>query len=83
MTILAHHQQPPNALDAEMARVSGQQLVYTVTDNGRSTVVLLSSDEYAALQKLRCACGGETTEEFKHVVAQFMQEHDAVLEGLA
>lgn len=29
------------------------------------------------------ALGGETTEEFKKAVAQFMQEHEAVLQGLA
>lgn len=29
------------------------------------------------------ALGSETTEEFKQAVAQFMQEHNAVLEGLA
>jgi hypothetical protein len=33
MTTLAHHQLLPNALDAEMARVSGQQLVRLATAN--------------------------------------------------
>ena len=32
---------------------------------------------------LHNAFGGETTEEFKQAVARFMQEHDAVLKGLA
>lgn len=54
-----------------------------VTDNGRESVVLLSAEEYAALKKLRYAYGGEIAEEFTQAVAQFMQEHDAVLEGLA
>lgn len=54
-----------------------------VTNNGQPTVVLLSADEYNALKKLRYAYGGEITKEFTQAVEQFMQEHDAVLEGLA
>ncbi|MEZ4726261.1 MAG: type II toxin-antitoxin system Phd/YefM family antitoxin [Caldilineaceae bacterium] len=54
-----------------------------VTSNGGNSVVLLSAEEYAALKKLRYAYGGEIAEDFKQAVEQFMQEHDAVLEGLA
>lgn len=54
-----------------------------VTNNGHKSVVLLSADEYAALTKLRYAYSGEISEEFEQAVEQFMQEHDAVLEGLA
>jgi len=54
-----------------------------VTNNGRESVVLLSAEEYAALKKLRYAYDGEIAEEFTQAVEQFMQEHDAVLEGLA
>ncbi len=54
-----------------------------VTSNGRESVVLLSAAEYAELKKLRYAYGGEVTAEFKQDLAQFMGQHDAVLEGLA
>jgi prevent-host-death family protein len=54
-----------------------------VTSSGQESVVLLSATEYAALQKYRYAYGGEATEQFKQDVDQFMQEHDAVLQGLA
>jgi prevent-host-death family protein len=54
-----------------------------VTSNGHESVVLLSATEYAQLQKLRYAYGGELTEEFKQDVDMFMQEHAVVLEGLA
>jgi hypothetical protein len=35
------------------------------------------------LKKLRYAYRGETTEEFKQDLDHFMDQHDAVLEGLA
>ena len=54
-----------------------------VTSNGHESVVLLSAAEYTALKKLRYAYGGEITDEFKQDVDKFMQDHDAVLEGLA
>jgi prevent-host-death family protein len=54
-----------------------------VTSNGSESVVLLSAAEYAALKKLRYAYGGEVTDEFKQDVDKFMQDYDAVLEGLA
>jgi len=54
-----------------------------VTSNGRESVVLLSAAEYAALKKLRAAYRGEVTAEFKQDLAQFMDQHAAVLEGLA
>lgn len=54
-----------------------------VTSNGRESVVLLSAAEYAALKKLCAAYGGEVTAEFKQDLEQFMDQHDAVLEGLA
>lgn len=54
-----------------------------VTSNGRESVVLLSVAEYAELKKLRYAYSGEVTEEFKHDLDQFMDQHDTVLEGLA
>ena len=54
-----------------------------VTSNGRESVVLLSAAEYAELKKLRYAYSGETTEEFKQDLDHFMDQHDAVLEGLA
>lgn len=54
-----------------------------VTSNGRESVVLLSATEYAELKKYRYAYGGEVTSEFKQDVDRFMQDHDAVLEGLA
>lgn len=54
-----------------------------ITSNGRESVVLLSATEYATLKKYRYAYGGEITDQFKQDVDQFMQEHDAVLAGLA
>ena len=54
-----------------------------VTSNGYESVVLLSAAEYTALKKLRYAYSGEITDEFKQDVDKFMQDHDAVLEGLA
>lgn len=54
-----------------------------VTSNGSERVVLLSAVAYAALMKLRVAYRGEVTAEFKQDLAQFMDQHDAVLEGLA
>ncbi|MEZ4859876.1 MAG: type II toxin-antitoxin system prevent-host-death family antitoxin [Caldilineaceae bacterium] len=54
-----------------------------VTSNGRESVVLLSAAEYAELKKLRYAYRGEVTEEFKQDLDRFMDQHDAVLEGLA
>ena len=54
-----------------------------VTNNGQESVVLLSAAEYAELKRYRYAYGGEITDEFKQDVDKFMQEHDAVLEGLA
>lgn len=54
-----------------------------VTSNGRESVVLLSAAEYAELKKLRYVYGGQITDEFKQAVDTFMDEHDAVLEGLA
>jgi len=54
-----------------------------VTSNGRESVVLLSVAEYAELKKLRYAYRGEVTEEFKQDLTQFMEQHAAVLEGLA
>lgn len=54
-----------------------------VTSNGRDSVVLLSAAEYAVLKKLRAAYRGEVTAEFKQDLAQFMDQHAAVLEGLA
>lgn len=54
-----------------------------VTSNGRESVVLLSATAYAALKNLRAAYHGEVTAEFKQALAQFMDQHDAVLAGLA
>ncbi|MEZ4621152.1 MAG: type II toxin-antitoxin system Phd/YefM family antitoxin [Caldilineaceae bacterium] len=54
-----------------------------VTSNGQESVVLLSAAEYAALKKLHLAYQGEVTPEFKQELAQFRDQHDAVLEGLA
>ena len=54
-----------------------------VTSNGHESVVLLSAAEYAELKKLRYAYSGKITDEFKQDVNSFMNEHDAVLEGLA
>ena len=54
-----------------------------VTSNGRESVVLISATEYAELKKYRNAYHGEVTEEFKQDLTQFMEQHDAVLEGLA
>ncbi len=54
-----------------------------VTSSGRESVVLLSATEYAELKKYRYAYYSEVTEEFKQDLAQFMDQHDAVLEGLA
>jgi prevent-host-death family protein len=54
-----------------------------ITNNDSESVVLLSAEEYATLTKLRYAYGGEIAEEFTQAMEQFMQEHDAVLEGLA
>lgn len=54
-----------------------------VTSNGRESVVLLSATEYALLKKYRYAYGGEITDQFTQDVDKFMQEHDAVLAGLA
>lgn len=53
-----------------------------VTSNGRERVVLLSAAEYAALKKLRAAYNSEVTAAFKQALAQFMDHHAAVLEGL-
>ena len=54
-----------------------------VTSNGRESVVLLSATEYAELKRYRYAYDGEITDAFKQDVGKFMQDHDAVLEGLA
>ena len=54
-----------------------------VTSNGRESVVLLSATEYTELKRYRYAYGEEITDEFKQAVDKFMQDHDAVLAGLA
>lgn len=55
----------------------------TVTSNGRESVVLISAAEYAEYLKLKKESEHAVTNEFKKTVADFMEKHDAVLEGLA
>lgn len=64
-------------------QVLAQHEPVIVTSNGQESVVLLSATEYAELKRYRYAYGGEIADEFKQDVNKFMQDHDAVLEGLA
>lgn len=57
-----------------------------ITSNGRESVVLISAASYAEYQefkKQKYAYGGETTDEFKKTLAERMEKHKHVLEGLA
>ena len=57
-----------------------------ITSNGRESVVLISAASYAEyeeFQKQKYAFGGEVTPEFEDILDEFMDEHKAVLEGLA
>jgi len=57
-----------------------------ITSNGRESVVLISAASYAEyqqFQKQKYAYGGEATDEFDKDLDNFMEEHHAVLEGLA
>lgn len=57
-----------------------------VTSNGRESVVLLSVaeyQEYLEFKNSRYAYQGQTSETFKDDVADFMDEHARVLDGLA
>ena len=57
----------------------------SVTSNGRDSVVVISAADYRDLLERKGGrrFGGKVTEEFKREVAEFMDEHDAVLAGLA
>lgn len=58
----------------------------TRIDQARELILdqlVADAQEYDMGYGLPNAFGGETTEEFNQVVARFMQEHDAVLKGLA
>ncbi len=57
-----------------------------ITSNGRESVVLISAAsfaEYEQFKKQKYTCDGETTEEFKKLLAERMDKHKHVLEGLA
>ncbi len=57
-----------------------------ITSNGRESVVLISAAsfaEYEQFKKQKYAYGGEVTDEFEKDLDHFMEEHKAVLEGLA
>jgi len=57
-----------------------------ITSNGRESVVLISAASYAeyeAFQKQKYAFGGDVTPEFEDILAQRMEKHKDVLEGLA
>lgn len=57
-----------------------------VTSNGRESVVLLSVaeyQEYLEFKNSRYAHQGQSSDGFKDDVADFMDEHAGVLDGLA
>lgn len=57
-----------------------------ITSNGRESVVLISAAsfaEYEQFKQQKYAYGGEVTEEFKKILAEHMEKHRQVLEGLA
>ena len=57
-----------------------------VTSNGRDSVVLISTSEYAAFEAFKnaqYAYEGQVTDAFKNDAEQFMNNHEGVLKGLA